>query len=398
MAIYAGLSPADALNKWYQIQHTPDGQLSVEERADKYSNMVGLSKENPEAWKIVKSGVQDPKDENYYYAFNPGTGQWDRTEHKGYWSHPESWIQAGAGAGLAAVSIPSLIGSGASAAGGSGAALDFGANLTPEAAASGTAAAGGAGAAGAGAAAESGLLPSTATVGNIGTLPSVAPSGAVGAAMGGGGALAAGKTILGRAMTAGKALSPILGGAAANAQNQNNINDRNNLERSQILLGAPQKRLNTSVNASITANAKPVQIRSGPSPFAHAPAGSSMIHFDNSLSPALIGGDTKALANQIMHDELTAQMRPDQGIPEVGQSSLGDKVLGGAALGSSILGAGPSILSGWGSGGFDASGAGSTVTGNYNPQDYIGINPNTGLYDPNFDPNLTGMDPSTGTF
>jgi hypothetical protein len=152
-------------------------------------------------------------------------------------------------------------------------------------------------------------------------------------------------------------------------------------------LEAPQQRLNTSVRASIAANAKPVQITTGPSPFAHAPAGSTMPHFTNSLSPALLSPDTRALAQSIIAQQLQEQMSPNHGLPEVGKVGTAGKILGGAALGSSILGTLPSILK-------DVRGIGNNpsginVTGNYNAGDYVGVNPDTGLYDPNYDPSAS---------
>jgi hypothetical protein len=110
------------------------------------------------------------------------------------------------------------------------------------------------------------------------------------------------------------------------------------LRLAQLGLEAPQQRLNTSVRASIAANAKPVQITTGPSPFAHAPAGSTMPHFTNSLGPQDISPDTRALAQQIIAQQLQEQMSPNHGLPDVGNGSTAGNILGGAALGSSILG------------------------------------------------------------
>jgi hypothetical protein len=74
-------------------------------------------------------------------------------------------------------------------------------------------------------------------------------------------------------------------------------------------------------------------------------------------------------------------MSPDHGIPDVGEGSTLGNILGGAALGTGVLGALGTLGT--------VPGAGSTVTGNYNPADYVGINPDTGLYDPNYDPSVT---------
>jgi hypothetical protein len=187
-------------------------------------------------------------------------------------------------------------------------------------------------------------------------------------------------SILDKASTIGRTLSPILGGAAKGAQEGQQSNDLLKLRGAQLGLEAPQQRLNTSVRASIAANAKPIQITTGPSPFAHAPAGSTMPHFTNSLSPALLDPGTRQLAQSIIAQQLQEQMSPNHGLPDVGNGSTAGNILGGAALGSSILGS-LGTLRGHG------TSSPINVSGNYNPSDYVGINPDTGLWDPNFDPN-----------
>jgi hypothetical protein len=224
--------------------------------------------------------------------------------------------------------------------------------------AAGTAAAGlGAAAAGGAAGGSGGLAADFIDPGIIGSSAGgVAPAAAGGAAGAGGTAGSTGSilgtagkvgSILGKAENVGKALSPILGGAASGAQQNQQANDLLQLRGAQLGLEAPQQRLNTSVRASIAANAKPVQITTGPSPFAHAPAGSTMPHFTNSLSPALLDPGTRSLAQNIIAQQLQEQMSPNHGLPTVGQGSTAGNILGGAALGSSILG-GLSTLRGQG--------------------------------------------------
>jgi hypothetical protein len=215
----------------------------------------------------------------------------------------------------------------------------------------------GASAAGAGGAGAAGGAGEFAALGGTMGLPAGLSTGAVsGVGAGAGAAGTAGSilggaskvgSILGKAENIGKTLSPILGGAAAGAQQGQQANDLLQLRGAQLGLEAPQQRLNTSVRASIAANAKPIQITSGPSPFAHAPAGSTMIHYTNSLGPQDISPNTRALAQNIIAQQLQEQMSPNHGLPTVGQGSTAGNILGGAALGSGILG-GLSTLRGQG--------------------------------------------------
>jgi hypothetical protein len=62
MAIYANLSPQDALAKWYQLRQTPPDQLASltpAERAEATSpgGMETLASENPAAWKLMATGT-----------------------------------------------------------------------------------------------------------------------------------------------------------------------------------------------------------------------------------------------------------------------------------------------------------------------------------------------------
>jgi hypothetical protein len=338
MAVYAGLSPQDALAKWYNLSHrVNDPTLTPEEvAANKEGGMVTLARENPAAWKAVATGIND--NGSTRQVFDPNTGQWVNQDVHGFWSHPESWIQLAAGAGLGGVAAaPALAAAGGGAAGGGG------------------------GAAAGGAAA--GALPSTAIalpaastalpVGAASATPAISTAlgagaagagaaGAGGGAAGGGSILGTANTIgriLGPASTASKALSPVLSGAAAGANQSQQANDLLQLRLAALGLEAPQQRLSNSVRASIAANAQPVQITTGPSPFAHAPTGSNMIHFTNSLSPAVLAPGTRQLAQAIIAQQLQQQMSPNQGLPAVGQGSTAGNILGGAALGAGVLGA-----------------------------------------------------------
>jgi hypothetical protein len=315
MALYAGLSPAEALIKWHAIRQKanfgPNGwdhsALTPEENADISGNMVGLAKENPGAWAAVKNGIEDPTDSDYFYEFNQSTGQFDRKEHHGYWSHPESWMQLGFGAALGGVG---LFGPGGLLAGSGGAAPVAGGGAAGGAAGGGAAGGGAAGGAAGGAGGAAGTTGSI--LGTAGTV--------------------------GKILSTAKALSPVLSGAAAGANQSQQANDLAKLREAQLALEAPQQRLKNSVAASITANAKPVQITTSPSPFAHAPAGSNMIHYTNSLSPADISPETRQLAQSIIAQQLAEQMSPNHGLPDVGQGSTAGNILGGAALGAGVLG------------------------------------------------------------
>lgn len=102
MALYAGLSPQDALQLWYQNRqkYGADGKgaTTPEQRADYEGNMTTLAQENPQAWQLLKTGQND--NGKTRQVFNPQTGNWDSQDVKGFFSHPESWLQLGFGGAL----------------------------------------------------------------------------------------------------------------------------------------------------------------------------------------------------------------------------------------------------------------------------------------------------------
>lgn len=117
MPLYAGLDPQAALAKWYAIRQKPESQLTPEEKADIAENMVGLSEQNPAAWKLVATGMND--NGKTKQVFDTTTGQWKDQEDKGLWSHPESWLQLAAAGSVAAPFALGALGAGAGAGGGS---------------------------------------------------------------------------------------------------------------------------------------------------------------------------------------------------------------------------------------------------------------------------------------
>lgn len=125
MALYAGLSPQEALQRWYEIRQKPAELLTPEERADVQQNMVGLSQENPEAFRLVASGTAPQKNaegKNQRQVFNQQTGQWDTQDVHGYWSHPESWLQLAAAGSVGAPILAGAISGAGGAAGAAGSA------------------------------------------------------------------------------------------------------------------------------------------------------------------------------------------------------------------------------------------------------------------------------------
>ncbi len=139
--LYTGLAPEAALAKWHAIRQKPKNQLTPEEQADIAGNMIGLSEQNPEAWRLVASGKNDNGQTRQ--IFDPMTGQWKDQEVKGIWSNPETWLQFGAGAGVAAPFVLGAIGGAAAGA-------------VPSATTAGTSVAGSSGAAGMGGAVAAG--------------------------------------------------------------------------------------------------------------------------------------------------------------------------------------------------------------------------------------------------
>lgn len=119
---YAGLSPEEALQKWYRTQQQmkdagiPPGQPGP--GGEVLGSMETLAQQNPAAFRMVATGRNQQGGTRE--IFNPQTGQWDKQDVKSWWSHPESWGQLALG-GLFAASAPAAIagsaGEGATAAG-----------------------------------------------------------------------------------------------------------------------------------------------------------------------------------------------------------------------------------------------------------------------------------------
>lgn len=177
-------------------------------------------------------------------------------------------------------------------------------------------------------------------------------------------------------------LSGILGSAAKTGQDQNNKADQlqlllenAKLNRDKFALDAPGQRLSTGMRANVAANAQPASLDWGPAGFkpgaiAHGQA--PMPHWTGGPSSGLgasMSPDAKQLSNQVMHDELVAQLRGgttgggtgakqgdgsllrpgakedgtgtdlamDPKLAQIGQPSTGDNVLGGLGVGTSIL-------------------------------------------------------------
>lgn len=195
---------------------------------------------------------------------------------------------------------------------------------------------------------------------------------------------------------AGGALADTLGGAAKAGQAQNNTSDllklalaREGLSRDKFALDAPGTRLSTGSSAAI----KAALAKAGPSHTNWGGPGSGLrgeipttsggIH--DAISSLKSNPNYMSLLDTVGKDELAGEKRGgasggnmDAAQPSilngVGQSSGADKALGFGALGSSILGAlGKSgILGGIG-------GENPYVSGNYDPSQYEGIDPETGM-------------------
>lgn len=119
---YAGLSPEDALKKWYATQQKiKDSGLQPGQAGpggEVLGSMESLAQQNPAAFRMVATGRNQQGGTRE--IFNPQTGTWDKQDVKSWWSHPESWGQLALG-GLFAASAPAALagsaGEGASAAG-----------------------------------------------------------------------------------------------------------------------------------------------------------------------------------------------------------------------------------------------------------------------------------------
>ena len=221
MALYAGLDPVAALKKWSEIRQKDPSTLTPEEKNDISGNMTGLAAENPQAWQAVKTGINDngtSKD-----IFNPSTFSWEKQEDHGFWSHPESWLQLGFGGAVGGIGAASLLG------GGGARSFDGSGHRRYECRRS----------------RSKWHCRRRRWGGRHGRVPSSAPRKPP-------------NSILGKAENIGKTISPILGGAAAGANQGQQANDALQLRAAQLGLEAPQMRLNNSVRASIAANAKPV--------------------------------------------------------------------------------------------------------------------------------------------
>lgn len=129
--IYRSLSAKDALDLWaknrkaYAAKQQAGIPLTPDEQEDLDGNMTALAQQNPDAWKLLKSGAnvrQGDSGNKIRDIFNPGTGEWEQQDVKGYWSHPESWIQLAAGAGMGGLgAYAAFAGPAGEVAGGAGA-------------------------------------------------------------------------------------------------------------------------------------------------------------------------------------------------------------------------------------------------------------------------------------
>lgn len=141
-------------------------------------------------------------------------------------------------------------------------------------------------------------------------------------------------------------VAPILGGAAKNASQsqttQNNEQlqrDRLAMERFRLGLDAPGQRLNQSVAASKTANASPVTAQwGGPG---SGLRGQTTKFTGGYANPNLISPETRAQAQDLMHQNLMLQMQHGSDLPGVtpAKTSKVGNILGGGALATSLLGA-----------------------------------------------------------
>lgn len=141
------------------------------------------------------------------------------------------------------------------------------------------------------------------------------------------------------------AATPVLSGAAkgrGEAQQANEalgISRANaDINRRRYMLEAPGERVRQSSRASMVANYQPTSIRLGAPGFGMR--GESPEFEGGFNNPDMYSKDTRALANQSVHQHLLASLRGDDNVPElpeVGRSSTGDKILGGLGFGASIL-------------------------------------------------------------
>lgn len=199
---------------------------------------------------------------------------------------------------------------------------------------------------------------------------------------------------------AGGALADTLGGAAKAGQTQNNTSDmlklalaNTGLNRDKFALEAPGTRLSTGSSAALKAalaTAGPTKINwGGPGSGLRGeiPTTSGGVH--DAIGNLKNNPDYMNLLKTVGSDELAAEKRggasggnADAAQPSilngVGQSSGADKALGFGAFGSSILAAlgKAGVLPG--GGGSNMFGGSSSITGNYDPAQFGGIDPETG--------------------
>lgn len=203
MATYRGLSPEEALQAWFENRNAilqkygidparlagnrpqplPQDVVQRMSAEDRMAlTMSQLSEENPQAFRLLQTGrnrVKVKGGTDTREIFNTTTGQWEKHDVKGIWSHPETWVQIALGI-TGGVAGAQVVAGAPTAAGGAPAASAAPAATTvagaPAAAA--PAAAGGTAAAG--------TLPATTTV----PLATSTVAGGTGAASSVGGASA----------------------------------------------------------------------------------------------------------------------------------------------------------------------------------------------------------------
>lgn len=141
-------------------------------------------------------------------------------------------------------------------------------------------------------------------------------------------------------------LAPVLGGAAKSANSSQTVQNSEQLQRDKLAmekfklgLEAPGTRLNQSIAASKTKNFTPVTSHwGGPG---SGMRGDHTTFSGGYANPDMISPETKAQADDILHQNLTSQLQHGADLPTVtpaGKSKVGG-VLGAGALGASILGA-----------------------------------------------------------
>lgn len=156
-----------------------------------------------------------------------------------------------------------------------------------------------------------------------------------------------------------EALAAVLSRAAASAQSSNQVRDSQNLSaygmhenakaaQDRFALAAPGSRLSTSMRASLAGNFSPTKFNwNGPGSGLRG----EIPTFSGGVREGMTNLDpqTKELAQQVIHDQLLAQMRGGlsgqgkdyevQQPPMPGQSSALDKLLGGGSTAAAIAAA-----------------------------------------------------------